>query len=191
MQILPVVEGAGDVSAVPEVLRRILAESQLFECQVLRPFKAGDYYALRKRFPNYVRMFAKERAAVLVLLDCDDGCAVEWATELAELIPQDLIELPIRFAFAVREFESFFLADSATSKAHLLIDLKVDFPSDPEVIRGAKEWLSRHMASGKAYKETIDQQALAAKMNLATVSAKSHSFRHLKKAVIELATSVE
>jgi hypothetical protein len=45
------------------------------------------------------------------------------------------------------------------------------FHGDVEAIRGVKEWLSRHFASGKAYKPTLDQLPMAQMVDLHTVRA--------------------
>lgn len=49
------------------------------------------------------------------------------------------------------------------SRWFFLILLK---PDNPETIRGAKEWLRRHMQTGETYSVTRDQPALAALFDL-------------------------
>jgi hypothetical protein len=78
-------------------------------------------------------------------------------------------------AFAVvlahREFEAFFLPCLPRMAGRKLISPEgVErpglvpgsvFKGDPQSIRGVKEWLSKRMPAGRAYKPTLDQLALA------------------------------
>ena len=47
---------------------------------------------------------------------------------------------------------------------------------DPESVRGAKEWITRHMIAGAAYSETLDQPALTAAFDLDQAAVRSDSF---------------
>ena len=49
---------------------------------------------------------------------------------------------------------------------------------DPDTIRGAKEWLSARIADGR-YRETTDQPAFAAVMDLEMAHRRSRSFMKL------------
>lgn len=185
MRIASIVEGYGDVSAVPVLLRRILHDNQIYEFEIAQPFRAGDYWRVRRGFADLVRQLAKEGASILVLLDCDDGCPVEFRDELLSAVPGD-IDSTIEVAFIVREFESMFLADEVTSKRELEIPEGVPFPVDPEVPRDAKGWLSRHMPYGMGYKETVHQEQLVARISLETLRITSRSFRHLETCLMRL-----
>jgi hypothetical protein len=48
-------------------------------------------------------------------------------------------------------------------------------PADPENIRAAKEWLSRHMPRGRSYAETADQVAFTSQFDL-EMARRSDSF---------------
>ncbi|TEX44662.1 hypothetical protein [Dechloromonas sp.] len=50
----------------------------------------------------------------------------------------------------------------------------------------AKEWLSKQRPSGKAYKETVHQEKITARLNLDHLREKSRDFAHLERAVISL-----
>ena len=186
MKLLPIVEGPGDASAAGHLLRKILAAQDIYDIEVIRPYKAGEFFKVRKAFANLVRQLEKEEALLLVLIDCDDGCAKDRAAELKALVPDDLKHVPIEIAFIVKEFESLFLCDPNTTRRHLEMADDVEFPDSPEEIRGAKAWLSRGMAEGRAYKETTDQEQLAARLDLDVVRPKSRSLRHLESAIRRL-----
>jgi len=65
------------------------------------------------------------------------------------------------------------------------------FNGDPESVRGVKEWLSRHMPPGRAYKPTLDQLALARLVDFQVLRAFNPSlpcFGSLERAVRFLPT---
>lgn len=185
MKLLPVVEGYGDVQAVPHLLRRMLLARGVYDVEIERPFRHGEYWRIKRGFSELVRQLAKEDGCILVLVDCEDGCAAEWAAELIRNLPQDL-DVQVEIAFMVREFETLFLADPETTRQVLGIQPNVVFPEAPEAVRDAKGWLTRHMQSGERYRVTIDQERLAAQVNLDTLRNRSPSFRHLERSIDRL-----
>jgi hypothetical protein len=58
-------------------------------------------------------------------------------------------------------------------------------PEHPESIRGAKEWLTRHMQPGRAYSPTVDQAALAAKLDF-QAAKRAPSFDKFYREVLRL-----
>lgn len=80
--IFPIVEGHGDVSAVPELLRRLAFEEfGNYGLRVLRPFRLprGEIVAnneLERAVELGARKLAEEgdRGGIFVLLDADDDC---------------------------------------------------------------------------------------------------------------------
>ena len=186
MKLIPIVEGPGDASAVPHLLRGILYANKIFDVEIDRPYKAGEFFKVRKVFPNLIRALEKEGALLLVLIDCDDGCAVTKASELRDLIPEDLAHVRLEIAFIVREYESLFLFDPETTRACLQIANDIAFPDQPEELRGVKGWLSRVMGEGRAYKETVDQEQITARLDLDVIRPRSRSFRHLESALRRL-----
>jgi len=63
---------------------------------------------------------------------------------------------------AKREFEAWFIAAAESLRSRRSLPDSLSSPEYPEAIRGAKEWLSRHMPAGTCYSETTDQAALTA-----------------------------
>lgn len=185
MKLIPIVEGPGDASAAPLLVRSILFHHQIFNIEIARPYKAGEFFKVRKGFANLVRALSKENALLLLLIDCDDGCAIDRAEELKGLLPGDC-DVHFEIAFIVREYESLFLCDPDTTRAQLKIDPGVEFPEHPEEIRGAKGWLSKAMGEGMAYKETIDQEQISARLNFDVIRPRSRSFRHLESVLLRL-----
>lgn len=185
--ILLIVEGEGDVRAAPILVRRVLNERHgRYDINVLRPQKRGDIHAIRKNISRFIKMAMLEKAPVLWLVDCDDG---DWQVQQHDLeaaLANEYLPYPVRFSLMVKEYEALFLAEPATTKKVLSISEEIEFPLDPENIRGAKEWLSSKMPKGYAYKETTHQEKLSASINLSLLAENSPNFRRFETNLIEL-----
>lgn len=165
--VASIVEGKGEVEAVPILLRRIAAQvSPNFAVQALPPIRVQRTRILTDdQLERTVELAARksgEQGRILILLDADDDCPKELAAEMlarAEAARQDRI---IRVVLAKREYEAWFLAAVHSISGRLGIDETIAPPRQPESISGAKEWLSGRMPKGRAYSPTSDQPALTA-----------------------------
>lgn len=188
--LLPIVEGQGDMQAVPVLLRRILENHGHADVKVLPPHKRGDLPKIKANFENYFKIAIKENAAIICIIDFDCATCVCVAEEAAQLhLRAEAIYpgKPFKVAFMVKEFETLFLAEpDATLRVLKEIQKSTAFPENPEAIRGAKEWLSKAMPSGYAYKETVHQVKLSAAVDLNRLRSSSASYRHLEKSVLSL-----
>ncbi len=188
-KLLAIVEGEGDLKAVPELLRRILHHHQHFEVEVLA-HKRGDLPKIHANFDNVFKMAIKEEAAILLLIDfdCKDcNCVAQSAAEFYAKAHALRPTWAFKVAFMVKEFETLFLANpTATRKVLKDIPATTDFPASPESVRGAKEWLSKSMPSGIAYKETVHQVKIVSQLDLDHLREHSPSYRHLEEAVLAL-----
>jgi hypothetical protein len=190
MQILPIVEGEGDEAAVPTLIRRITTEQGRFDVNVSQPHRRGDLPKVLRLFDNYLRTALLEGTPILWVLDYD--CAncndhVRHAKELKARAKLIAGQHPVEFVFMVREYETLFLADEATTR-QVFPDIApaLKFPTDPERIRGAKEWLSEARPKGSAYKPMQHQARLSAQVDLNRLRLRSPSFVRFEKAVIKL-----
>ena len=191
MRLLPIVEGDGDKMAVPLLLRRMLAERHgIHNCKILKPHVRGDLPTVRKNFENNFKAALKENAAILWILDfdCDDcKCVKKEADALLARANEIHPKWPIEIAFMVQEYETLFLSDKIATRSVLKsIPADIDFPADPESIRGAKEWLSRAMPKGVTYKETIHQAKNTSALNFDHLLNHSPSFIHLDRALTRI-----
>jgi len=188
--LLAIVEGPGDMQAVPVLIRRIAEHHGYTNVRILPPHKRGDLPKVKANFDNYFKMAIKEKAAIIWIIDFDCAtcnCVVEESEQLYKKANDIYDGWPFKVAFMVKEFETLFLAEpEATRKVLKEIPRATIFPAEPETIRGAKQWLSRSMPSGYAYKETVHQVKLAAVIDLNSLRDSSASFRHLEKAVLSL-----
>lgn len=188
--ILPIVEGEGDKSAVPLLIRKILAAHKLHDINVLTPQRRGDFPKVSRYFDDYFQVAIKEKAPILWVLDYDCeqcDCPKRDAEKLQkrgwEINPNILFKV----AFMVKEFESLFLCDiEAVAQVFADVNRQDLHTNRPEAVRGAKEKISSARPKGFAYKETIHQAKIVDKLNFATLRLHSPSFVHLEKAILYL-----
>ena len=189
--LLTLVEGQGDVSAVPVLLRKLLKARARYDWQPGPPLRVGDLRKLRSNFARTaealrIKMRAGECHAVLVLLDLDDGCPRAEALQLAAGFAACNLPAPVAVVLAHREYEEWLVASLATiaPTTHLLPnDTRRDYP--PEEKRGVKEWLTRQMPPNSIYRETIHQEAFSQHLD-ANLARECRSFRRLESALQEL-----
>jgi hypothetical protein len=166
-----VVEGHGEVKAVPVLFRRMGADiDPSVTLEVLQPIRRPRSSIVNKpgeleHAVELAALKARPWGGVFVLLDSDDDCPAELGPHLLARAKSTGIELPVCVILPQREFEGWFLAaaESIRGKRGLPPDLAA--PERPEEIRGAKAWLRERMR-GRVYSETIDQPALAAVFDL-------------------------
>ncbi len=185
MKIKPIVEGHGEIQAVPVLLRRLLAESEIFDLEVANPIRQKrSELVLEDKLKRAIRLalLDQECAAILVLFDGDDDCPKELAPQLQAWAEQEAGSTPCQVVIANREYEAWFLAAIESLRGKREINLTAEPPANPEAIRGAKERITKFMPSGRAYNEVTDQASLTQSFDFPTAYQRSRSFRKLIKA---------
>lgn len=181
VRIAPIVEGAGECEAVPELIRRIAREIDPgFSLQILKPFRISAS-KLRKNgeMETAVELMARKLqgpGGIIVIVDCDDDCPAREGPALLQRAKNSRPDLPTAVILAKKEYEAWFLAAAESLRGERNLAGDLQSPTDPESIRGAKEWLSERMPHGMSYSATNDQPALTAKFNMALARKKSDSF---------------
>lgn len=191
-RILPIVEGDGDLKAVPILLRNLLALHGLHETQILPPHKRGELPKVASGFDNYFRMALKENAAILLVLDFDCeycDCPYQEAAKLYERAQSIRNNWPFKIAFLVKEFESLFLTEIQAAKNVLALPSNTVFPEEPRTIRDAKGWLSKVLPKGSSYKPTVHQAKITARLEFERLRETSPDFRHLENSLLHLASA--
>lgn len=164
------VEGMGEVEALPNLLHRLGADLGLPPIRWARPLRQ-DLYTLDglRRGCERVRSF-RDASALLIVRDSEDDCPATAGPGLAAALAAGSYPFPIAVSLMYREYETLFLASlsslrgrrldagSGTERDGILAD--AEFVGDPQRIRDAKGWLSAHMPPGRAYKPTTDQLAM-------------------------------
>ena len=189
-KIATIVEGHGEVEAVPILLRRLAEHlSPDFNVDVLRPILIGRYKILKAGELERVVGLAARRAGtdgcILILLDAEDDCPAELGPELLRRARGEWTDYDIRVVLAKVEYEAWFLAAGDSIAGKRGIAETAAPPPEPESIRGAKEWLSAHMPSGQPYRPTLHQPALTAIFDLDS-ARKASSFDKLWRDVSSL-----
>ena len=175
-RIATIVEGHGEVEAVPILLRRIAERvAPGIALEVPRPIRVKRHQIVKPEEMQRAVALAVGRAgprgSVMVLLDADDDCPAELASGLLRFAERSRPDCSIRVVLAKAEYESWFLAAAASLAGHRGIDEAASPPPDSEAIRDAKSWLSARMPPGRRYRETLHQAALTARFDLDSARA--------------------
>ncbi len=188
-RIVAIVEGDGEVEAVPVLVRRIgLDVRPQALLDVSRPIRVRRQGILIPgELERYVELAARLGAAearILVLLDADNDCPAELGPALLQRARAARSDCRIEVVVANCEYESWFIAAVDSLRGVTGVSADAEVPQDPESIRGAKEWLRRRM--GFPYSPTADQAALTARFDMATARRRSPSFDKMWRAVSAL-----
>ncbi len=185
-RLVCIVEGDGDVEAVPQLCNQIFAwlgaklwfadkraircpRGKLVDMTVKSPARPCKPIEVAR----YLALASDARPdAILVLCDADDDCPDPWATSLARLY----CKVPVAAVMAVREYESWLLW---TLDPSVLTDARVD----PERVRDAKGTLAR---IDRAYQPSIHQLPRTRALDIKHVTARSRSFNKLVRELARL-----
>ena len=187
--IQPIVEGHGDVVALPVLLRRFLELAQIWDVSVRKPIRQPrGRLAQRLPLERVVQLARSQEGcrAILVVLDGDRECPAELGPRLLEWAAVPAADTPCEVVIAHREYEAWFLASLQSLRGVRGIRLDASAHPNPEAPRGAKEALEARMAPGLGYLERTDQPALSAVFSLAEAYRSSRSFRKLTASVRSL-----
>lgn len=192
MIIQPIVEGQGEVAAVPVLLRRLQEEAKAWGLQIGRPHRKRRTQLVKKdtlQSAVQVAVLQSDCAGILILFDADDDCPKELAPMLEEWAMEAAGGKPCVVVMANREYEAWFLAgiEALRGTAAILPDA-VSHPN-PEAPRDAKGELDRHMPHGASYSPTVDQATLTNRLDMERAYRHCRSFRKLVSAFGVLATA--
>lgn len=194
LTVVSIVEGHGEVTAVPVLLRRVFESADLHasghHLVVPPPIRLSRSSIARADtdFMRAVELAARkagEAGAILILLDADDDCPAELCPRLLETARAQRSDRPIAVIAATREYEAWFLAAAESLRGHRGVAHDAVAPADPEKIRGAKERLRELLGAGESYLETSDQAALTAAMDL-DQAANAPSFGRCRRRIADM-----
>ncbi len=184
MRVTPIVEGHGEVVALPILLRRIQ--------QWMRPEHYLDVtHPIRVRRDRFINreddfrrhlLLASEKCGddgwILIVLDADDDCPVLLGQSILQRANVCLPHGRISVVLANREYEAWFIAAAESLHGHRGFVYAGEGDVDPERPRNAKGWVGDRIVNG-GYSETVDQPAFSALMDLSSAHQRSRSFRKL------------
>jgi len=166
--IAPIVEGHGEVQAVPILLKRLAAEANPEARLQLNPalrVKAASFVNDNDYFERYLELAARKarpwaNSCVLILLDCEDACPAELGPKLLQKASTTRPDVTMFVLLAYREYETWFLSAARSLRGVCGLPADLEPPDDSESIRNAKGWLSVRMRL--PYNETDHQPRLTA-----------------------------
>jgi hypothetical protein len=181
LQITAIVEGDGEVEALPILIRRHAELAGWGGRIQVRPVIRQPASKLLKpgELERHVELAARKLngpGGILVLLDCEDDCPATRGPVLLDRIRKSRSDLPTSLVLAHREFEAWFLGSAGSIAGKRKLPPNLQPHPAPETVRGCKEWLSRQMPRGQAYDEVHDQPALTAVFDLDAAKASCPSF---------------
>ncbi len=147
-----VVEGHGEVEALPVLIRRI-ADLTGFagDLRVNPPIriKSGSFLKDQDYFRRYVALAAGKAAALggslLILLDCEDDCSGILGPALLQRAQAVRANVDIFVVLACREYETWFITAARSMRGLRGLPLDLEPPQVAEGIRNAKGWLGKQM----------------------------------------------
>ena len=181
MNIQPVVEGHGEVDAVPVLLRRLIREAQSWEVGVGKHIRRKrSEFATEQGVARAVTLARgkPDCRGILLLFDSDDNCPKELGPRVQGWATVASGETPCVVCMAHREYEAWFLATADSLQGHKAMRANAAPHPNPESPRGAKRELERRMVVND-YKETIHQAAFSRQMCLTDAFRRCRSFRKL------------
>lgn len=183
INVVPIVEGDGEVKALPVLLRRlnVWLSPDLF-ANVIQPVRVRRDQFLNKEadFVKKIRIAAGlcgDNGWILIVLDADDDCPAELALSVRAKAESVIPGCRLSIVVPNREYEAWFIAAAHSLNGCRGFSFDGSVPA-AESIRGAKEWISKHVPRG-AYHPVLDQPAFSAKMDLQHAYDSSRSFKKL------------
>lgn len=182
--VAAIVEGHGEVAAVPGLLRRLLQHyGPGGPVNLPTPIRVPKDRFLNREdeFRRHLLLAAAkcgEQGWILVLLDADDDCPAELGASILQRAQACVPHRRVSVVLANREYEAWFIAAAASLHGQRGFVFDPGQPMDAERGRDAKGWMAKRMA-GRSYDETRDQAAFTAVMDLDQAHAGSRSFRKL------------
>jgi hypothetical protein len=193
--IAPIVEGYGDVEAVPVLIRRVWQELLGGAyAHVLKPIRQPRSKLLPNRgastepnieaFDRAVGLATRELCAVetaaprliLILLDADRDCPATLAPTIRAATGDAAGQIALACVLAVVEFETWLVGGAQSLGSYL--NCGEAPPPDPERSGVGKGWI-QHRIRRTSYRETVDQPRLTAAFDLAQARKRCPSFDKL------------
>jgi hypothetical protein len=182
-RLVCVVEGKGEVQAIPNLCARIFAElsarqwvvdkepvrqprSRLVDERARSPLRGPRTDHLRASIEMAI---GRPADAVLILCDSDDDCAATWGPAASAIVTSRVRGGAV---MVVREYESWLLADKV--RGHTVDGRRI------EEVRDAKKLLTKFVPN---YKPTVHQLAATREIDIAKLRVVSQSFDKLVRAL--------
>ncbi len=182
MNIQPIVEGDGEVGAVPVLLRQLRDAAGAYPLDVNTPIRRPRTDLVREdgvRRAVHLARKQQDCAAILIIFDGDDDCPKDIAVRVQAWARSEANPIPCFVVLPNREYEAWFLATVESLRGFRGIQDDATSHPNPESPRGAAEELRGRMTPNRSYSKRADQPALTAQFDMATAYKRCRSFRRM------------
>lgn len=188
-RIALVVEGHGEVEAMPVLVRRIADEVGESGVEVSRPIRVKRQRIVRDDLNDLERVLRlissdPEVGGVLIVVDADEDCPATLGTQLRSRAEEYVGHLAVRAVVAKAEYEAWLLAGMSGLRGKRQIPEDAEEIDDPEQSQNPKALLKQ--LNGALYSETIDQPAMTGSFDLGEARVRSASFDKFYRDVSDL-----
>lgn len=185
MHIIPIVEGHGEVEAVPILIRRMFMHLGFSLPEIAKPIRVPRNLMVKDyELERALRLAChklKQPGCILILADADDDCPKDLGPGLLKRATKLQINVPVFVAVANKEYEAWFLASVVSLRGFRGIKLDAKPPQYPESIRGAKQYLTELMVGGGRYSPRVDQPAFTDRFDISEALKHCPSLNKLKR----------
>jgi hypothetical protein len=193
LRLAAIVEGHGEVEAVPILIGRVARDIDETLITQVDPVFRVPSSRLRKEgeLERHIGLAARKlqgRGGIFVLMDCDwspDACPKFAGPSLQDRACRARPDMPIAVVLAYREFEAWFIAAAESLRGQRGLAPDLTSIPDPEAIRGAKKWLSDRMPRTEPYAPTADQAALTRVFDMSS-ARRTASFDKCYREIVRL-----
>jgi hypothetical protein len=187
--IFPIVEGHGEVEAVPVLLRRIAYECiDPVACDIFRPFRLPRQKIVQfgQDLANAIKL-GKEKidatgsgGGIIIFADADDDCPVHLQSKFKLFSKNMKVLIPTFLISPNKEYEAWFIACAEKMRCHQMVRSDASSHPDPESVRDAKGYFDREVLIPTAhYSETVDQAKFSSVIDFDCLLQTSRSFKKL------------
>lgn len=190
MIIQPIVEGYGEVDAVPVLLRRLQDGLGVYDFQIARPIRRKlSQFTTEAEVRKSVRLAlgTPECSGILILFDSDDACPKDVGPVIKAWAQAEAGDIRCEVVLAHREYEAWFIAAIESLRGFRRVKADATSHPTPEAIRDCKGALEGRMELGASYSPRVDQAAFSSRIDLRQAHLACRSFRRLTKAFGQLA----
>jgi hypothetical protein len=198
-RIVSIVEGDGEVAAVPILIRRIVEQVEpgvYVDCPkpILTHRESFIRHAgERERRFDAARLLAGPHGAILVLIDSEGAYPPQLGQTLLEQVKPLAGERHLAVVLAHRMYEAWFVAAATSLQGRRGLSSSFEGPPDAEALANPKQWLREHLPRGRRYHEPTDQPALTALFDMQRARERSPSFdwcyREIERLIQALCTT--
>lgn len=185
MMIQPIVEGHGEVEAVPILLRRLVACANLQGIVKINSSirKQRNKLVDKSKLNEVIGSARRQKSdAILIMFDGDDNCPATLGPRVQLWAQEAAGDIPCQVVIPHQEYEAWFLASIVSLQGMRGIKQSVKLHPNPEGVRGVKKQIRERMERGWSYNETIHQPSFSARFSMVAAYRQCRSFRKMMTA---------